>query len=140
MELKNSMRNVSSLVGGAVAAVALATALSCGGSSSTGPSPGGCTPSANPNTLVVMNSTICPQAITVTRGTQLTISNQDSQAHEMTSDPHPEHTDCPELNQIGFVNPGQSRSSGNLNTARRCGMHDHSNPNNAALKATVTIQ
>ena len=46
----------------------------------------------------------------------------------MTSDPHPEHTDCPELNQIGFLNTGQSRPSGNLNTARRCGIHDHSNP------------
>ena len=134
------MRNVSTLVGGAAAAIALAAALSCGGSSSTGPSSGGCTPSANPNTLVVMNNAICPQAITVNRGTQLTITNQDSQTHEMTSDPHPEHTDCVELNQIGFLNPGQSRASGNLNTAKRCGMHDHGNPNSAALKATITIQ
>ena len=52
--------------------------------------------------------------------------NSDSRTHEMDSDPHPEHTDCPELNQIGFLNPGQSRQSGNLNTARKCGMHDHS--------------
>ena len=134
------MRNVTSLAGGAAAAIALAAALSCGGSSSTGPTPGTCTPSANPNTLVVMNNAICPQAITVARGSQLTISNQDSQTHDMTSDPHPEHTDCPELNTIGFLNPGQSRASNNLNTARRCGMHDHSNPNSNALKATITIQ
>jgi hypothetical protein len=133
------MRNVSSLIGSAAAAIALAAALSCGGSSSTGPS-GTCTPSSNPATLVVMNNAICPQAITVTRGTQLTIINQDSQTHDMTSDPHPEHTDCPELNQIGFLSTNQSRTSGNLNTARRCGMHDHSNPNSNALKATITIQ
>jgi hypothetical protein len=133
------MRNVSRLVGGAAAAFVLAAALSCGGSSSTGPS-GTCTPSANPATLVVMNNAICPQAITITRGTQLTISNQDSQSHDMTSDPHPEHTDCPELNAIGFLNPGQTRASNNLNTARRCGMHDHSNPNSTALRATITIQ
>jgi len=99
-----------------------------------------CTTSSNPQTLVVMNNQICPTAITVTRGTQLTISNQDSQSHDMTSDPHPEHTDCPELNAIGFLNPGQTRSSNNLNTARRCGMHDHSNPNSTALRATITIQ
>jgi len=133
------MRNVSSLVGGAAAAFAIAAAFSCGGSSSTGPS-GTCTPSTNPNTLVVMNGAICPQAITVTRGSQLTITNQDSQTHDMTSDPHPEHTDCPELNQIGTLNTGQTRSSGNLNTARRCGMHDHINPDRASLKATITIQ
>jgi hypothetical protein len=58
----------------------------------------------------------------------------------MSSDPHPEHTDCPELNQIGTLNTGQTRSSGNLNTARRCGMHDHINPDRASLKATITIQ
>ena len=133
------MRNVSSLVGGAAAALALAAAFSCGGSSSTGPS-GTCTPSANPNTLVVMNNAVCPSAITVARGGQVTVINQDSTSHDMTSDPHPEHTDCPELNAIGFLNPGQTRSSNNLNTARRCGMHDHINPNSTALRATITIQ
>jgi plastocyanin len=87
-----------------------------------------------------MNNAICPQALTVTRGSQVTIQNQDSRTHDMTSDPHPEHSECPELNQIGFLNTGQSRTSGNLNTARRCGMHDHGDPNNGSLKATITIQ
>ena len=133
------MPNVSNLVGGAAAALALAAALSCG-KSSTGPS-GTCTPSASPNTLVIQNNALCPSTITVARGGQLTIINQDSsQTHNMTSDPHPAHTDCQELNQIGFLNPNQSRTSGNLNTARRCGMHDHDNPDSAALKATITIQ
>ena len=133
------MRNVSSLIGGAAAAIALAAALSCGGSSSTGPT-GTCTPSSNANTLVVMNNAICPTSLTVTRGSQLTIANQDSQSHDMTSDPHPEHTDCPEINAIGFLTPGQTRSSNNLNTARTCGIHDHANPNSNALKARITIQ
>jgi hypothetical protein len=134
------MPNVRNLTG-AAAVITLAAALSCGGSSSSSTSPSGsCTPSSNPNTLVVMNNTICPQTLTVTLGAQLTIQNQDSRSHEMTSDPHPSHTDCPELNQIGFLNSGQSRTSGNLNTARRCGMHDHSDPERASLKATVTIQ
>ena len=129
------------LTGGAAAA-ALAAAISCGGSSSpatTGPS-ATCTPSSNANTLVIQNNTICPSALTVTRGTQITILNSDSRTHEMDSDPHPEHTDCPELNQIGFLNPGQSKQGGNLNTARRCGMHDHNSPDTAALKVTITIQ
>src|SRR3954466_14493819 len=124
-------------------ACALALAAACGSDSSsgtTGPSGGGCTPSANANTLVIQNNTICPQTITVARGSQLTILNSDSRNHEMDSDPHPEHTDCPELNQIGFLSPGQSRISGNLNTARKCGMHDHSSPDTASLKATITIQ
>jgi hypothetical protein len=128
------------IFGMAAAAIVLAAALSCGGSSSS-PSPpsGGCTPSANPNTLVIMNNSICPQTLTVSRGSQLTIMNQDSNTHEMNSDPHPEHTDCPEID-IGFLATGQSRSSNNLNIARRCGIHDHNNSTRDSLKATITIQ
>jgi hypothetical protein len=136
------MRNLSTFVGGTAAALTLAAAISCGGddsSNSTGPS-GSCTPSTNPATLVIQNNAICPQAITIARGGQLTIINQDSRSHDMTSDPHPSHTDCPELNQIGFLNSNQQRQSGNLTTARNCGMHDHSDPERASLKATITIQ
>ena len=134
------MQNVSTLVGGTAAAIAVATVLSCGGKSSSSTAPSGtCTPSGNANTLVLMNNSICPQALTVSRGSQLTIINQDSNTHEMASDPHPEHTDCPEIT-IGFLSPGQTKSSGNLNTARSRGIHDHNNSTSQALKATITIQ
>jgi hypothetical protein len=70
----------------------------------------------------------------------VTMINNDSRVHEMDSDPHPEHTQCPEINQIDFLNPGQSRSSGNLNTARTCGYHDHTNPQTTSLQGRITIQ
>ena len=126
-------------------AAAIALAVACGSSSSpssggsTSPS-GACTPSSSPATLVIQNNTICPSALTVARGTQITVLNSDSRTHEMDSDPHPEHTECPELNQVGFLNPAQSKQSGNLNIARKCGMHDHNSPDTAGLKATITIQ
>jgi plastocyanin len=135
------MRSVRNLVGGLVAASAVAAALSCGGSSSSSTSPSGsCTPSSSPTTLVIMNNTVCPQSLTVARGTQVTFSNQDSVVHEMDSDPHPEHTDCVEINQVDFLNPGQSRQTGNLNVAKRCGFHDHGRPDTASLKGTIIIQ
>ena len=133
------MSHVTKLVRGAVAAVAAAAAMSCGGSSSTTTTPT-TTPATNTTTIVISNNAVSPQNITVTRGSQVTITNNDSRVHEMTSDPHPEHTDCSELNQIGFLNPGQSRQSGNLNTVRRCGFHDHGNPGNSALSGSITIQ
>ena len=135
------MRRIARLVSMAAMAGAIAAVFSCGGttSPSTGSS-GTCTPSANPATLVIQNNTICPSTLTVSRGTQLTILNSDSRSHEMTSDPHPEHTDCTELNSIGFLNTGQSRQSGNLNIARKCGIHDHRSPDVTSLKATITIQ
>src|SRR5471030_420184 len=114
-------------VGGTAVAATVALVMACGSSTSNSTSPSGsCTPSSSPATFVLMNNTVCPTTMTVPRGTQITISNQDSRTHEMDSDPHPEHTDCPELNQIDFLNPGQARQSGNLNIARKCGFHDHS--------------
>ena len=128
-------------LGGAAIAATVALVMACGSSTSNSTSPSGsCTPSSSPATFVLMNNTVCPTTMTVPRGTQITISNQDSRTHEMDSDPHPEHTDCPELNQIDFLNPGQARQSGNLNIARNCGFHDHGNPDNAAIKGSVTIQ
>jgi len=122
-------------------AAAIVTAACGGGSSSSTTSPsGGCTPSANANTIVIQNNQVCPQTLTIAIGGQVTFINNDSRVHEMDSDPHPEHTDCPALNQVDFLNPGQSRTSGNLTVARRCGFHDHSSPETASLKGTITIQ
>jgi len=136
------MINAKMMFAAGVAATAFAIAAACGGgssSSTTGPT-GTCTPSSNPNTIVIQNNQVCPQTLTVALGSQVTMINNDSQVHDMESDPHPEHTDCPPLAQIGFLNPGQSRSSGNLITARRCGFHDHGRPDVAGLKGTITIQ
>jgi hypothetical protein len=128
------------LVGG-TAAAACALLVACGGSDSNPSGPtGSCTPSSNPNTIVIQNNQVCPQTLTVARGSQVTMINNDSRVHEMDSDPHPEHTQCPELNQIDFLNPGQSRSSGNLNVARTCGYHDHTSPDTNSLKGTIIIQ
>ena len=58
----------------------------------------------------------------------------------MNSDPHPDHINCPPINDVGFLSPGQSKTTGNLNTARTCGFHDHNDPSNAALTGNIVIQ
>ena len=70
----------------------------------------------------------------------MTFINNDSRSHDMASDPHPEHSTCPELNQIGFLTSGQTRTSGNLNTARTCTFHDHNLPADRSLQGSVIIQ
>ena len=114
----------------------------CGGSSpGTGPSTGGtCTAGSTSTTITISNNSVCPQNITVPRGTQVTFVNNDSRTHEMTSDPHPEHTDCPEINQVGFISPGQTKLTGNLNTRRTCGFHDHDQPTSASLQGSIVIK
>jgi hypothetical protein len=59
----------------------------------------------------------------------------------MTSDPHPEHTDCVEINQVGVINPGQTKQTGNMTTNRTvCGFHDHDAPAVTGLQGSITIQ
>ena len=81
-----------------------------------------------------------PKSLTISPGTQVTFVNNDRINHEMASNPHPEHTDCPEINQVGFLVPGQSRQTGNLNTTRTCRYHDHGDSLNSAWQGTITIR
>jgi plastocyanin len=76
----------------------------------------------------------------VPAGTRVTFINNDIRAHDMESNPHPEHTDCPEINQVGFISAGQTKLTGNLNTRRTCGFHDHELPNNVGLQGSIVIQ
>jgi len=125
------------------AATSVAIAAACGSSSSGGTGPSGtitCSSLPDNKTVLIVNNAICPQTVTVTRGSQVTFINNDNRAHEMNSNPHPEHTDCPEINQVGHLEPGQRRQTGNLNTARNCGFHDHLNDQNRSLQGTITIQ
>jgi len=69
----------------------------------------------------------------------VTFINNDSQPHDMDSNPHPEHTDCPPLN-VGFIAAGAQGVTQNLNTARTCGFHDHNQPSNTAFQGTIRIQ
>jgi hypothetical protein len=99
------------------------------------------TPAPEPATVITVSRTGAnPRNIVVPRGAQVTFVNEDGRVHEMFSDPHPEHTDCPEFDTVGRLRPGESRQTTNLVTAQTCRFHDHLEPNDNALKGTVTIQ
>lgn len=133
----------------AIVAAALAGLMfACGGSSdssgtsSTTTSPTGtCTTGSNVTTIVITSAgAVCPANITVARGAQVTFVNQHTRAHDMFSDPHPNHDDCNEINSVGHLEPGQSRQTGNLVVAKKCGFHDHELFDNKALQGAITIQ
>lgn len=91
-------------------------------------------------TFTITSAGVSPKSITVAPGTRVTFINNDSRAHDMESNPHPEHTDCPPINQVGFITPGQTKQTGNLNTVRTCGFHDHDQSDNRNLQGTIVIQ
>jgi plastocyanin len=137
------MRTMTRL--GAVAVVVMAAAA-CGGggdSTPTGPTPGGGGSGGGASTSATVtieaNGRVNPSTVTITQGGRVTFVNNHTRDHDMSSDPHPTHTDCPEMGQVGFLATGQSRTSGNVNTVRTCGFHDHNAPGDTGLQGRITI-
>ena len=91
-------------------------------------------------TITITSAGASPQTVTIAAGGRVTFVNNDSRSHNMSSDPHPTHTDCSALNQVGFLAPGQSRDTGMLTTVRTCGFHDHDQPSNSGLRGQIIIQ
>jgi plastocyanin len=132
------------LVGHTAAAVGLALAIACGGSSGgspTNPSPPSGGPGPSGATITIANSTATPQSVTISVGQSVTFVNNDSRSWEITSNPHPVHTDCPAINAVSSIQPGATELTDAFTTARTCGFHEHSsNDSIAGLRGTITIR
>lgn len=123
-----------------LAAVVAGLALwSCGGGSSSSPSVTS-DPSTASITITMTSTGVSPNPIRVSPGTRVRFLNNDSRQHEMTSDPHPAHTDCVEINQVGLISTGQTKETGNLNAVKTCGYHDHQNPDDRNFQGRIIIQ
>lgn len=130
-----------------LAAGLLLAGAACGGGSDspTAPSGGGGgtggTGGASESATITISSSgvVSPSSVTIRQGGRVTFVNSDSRAHDMASDPHPTHEDCPPMDQVGFLAAGQTRTSGNFNTVRTCGFHDHNLPGNTGLQGRITI-
>ncbi|MEO7273518.1 MAG: hypothetical protein ABIX28_05205 [Vicinamibacterales bacterium] len=110
---------------------------SCGGSGGGPSAPSG--GSADGRTITITANGATPTSLTLAPGTRVLFVNNDTRTHNMTSDPHPEHDVCPEINTVGLLAPGQSRETGNLNAVRTCGFHDHDNPPPAGSRWTGAL-
>jgi len=123
----------------------LAGTNACGGGGGNPVGPGGGGGSGGPGPVgatitIGANDAVSPASVTINAGESVTFVNNGTQPHEMTSDPHPAHTDCPALNAVGLLNPGQSRTSNALTASRTCGFHDHRNDSNPSLRGSVIIR
>jgi plastocyanin len=121
----------------AAAACAMMLAASCGGGSPAAPAP----PAANPFRITISAAgVVTPVELVVPPGTRVLFINEHSRPHDMTSDDHPDHLDCPAINSVGLLNSGQSRETGNLVAIRTCGFHDHINPADSRLAGRIVIR
>lgn len=126
-------------------------AVACGGGSPTSPGGGsgsgsggvgstGAVGAVGATITIGANSAVSPAQVTVATGQSVTFTNNDTRSHDMSSDPHPTHTNCPSIANVGVLQPGQSKSTFGFATAGTCGFHDHNNPESAGLRGNIVIQ
>jgi hypothetical protein len=126
-------------------AAGLAAAVACGGGGGpTGPSGGGGGGGGSQGPVgatitIGANGVVTPNRVEITVGQSVSFVNNHNVNHEMSSDPHPAHSDCPAIN-VGGVAPGASRTSNALTTARTCTYHDHTDDTNVNLRGTIVVR
>lgn len=127
----------------------LVLAVACGGgggsrsgtptspSPSSGSPPGGSTGAAA--VITITSAGLSVSEVRVEVNARVLFVNDDSRAHEIRSAPHPTHTDCPPINDVGLLAPGARRETGALTRAGTCGFHDHLDPENANLHGRILV-
>lgn len=123
-----------------LAAFAAGSACNGGGNGSIGPGNPGGTPGPIGATITIANGGVNPASVAISVGQSVTFVNNDSRGRQIASDPHPNHTDCPAINAVGLLQPGQSRPTHALTTVRTCGFHDHDDPDNANMRGQIEIR
>jgi len=86
------------------------------------------------------NGAVSPSQVNVSVNQSVTFVNSSTQPHDMESDPHPAHTACPSIANVGLLQPGQSKTTFGFANAGTCGYHDHNDSENAGLKGRITVQ
>jgi plastocyanin len=129
------------------AAVICLVLAGCGGGSSsatptpTGPSPAPAAPEG-PGTTAIVTITaagVSPKEVTIASGGRVTFINNDVRPHDIAGGPDPAHPDCPEIDAVAFLTPGQQRATAPFGTARTCEYHDHSF-HSSIMTGTIVIR
>ena len=137
-----------SIVAGALSIGLFATSLGCGSGSPTSPSSAvtvvaGSTGATGGSgaTITITSNGINPSSVTVAVGQSVTFVNNDSRAHEIASDPHPQHGSCPSVEQgLNTLAAGQTRLTQGFAGAGTCTFHDHLDNANRAFQGSIRIQ
>ncbi len=128
------------MTGQVLAAGWLVGLAACGGGDGSTPTSPGSNPGPSGATITIAEGRVTPASVTINVGQSVTFVNNNGRGHNVTSDPHPNHTDCPAINAVGNMTNGQTRLTNALTTARTCGFHNHDDPDNANFRGSIIIR
>jgi hypothetical protein len=81
-----------------------------------------------------------PPNIVVAAGGRVRFENADDRPHSIRSNPIDTHADCPPINEVGLLSPGQAKVTGLLPEPRTCGYHDELSETSQLLTGSITIR
>ena len=131
-------RSTLYLAGSLLAVAALVLAIGCSYDSPT--APGDLMPGPEGASISITASGLTPNAVTITSGQSVTFVNTDSVAHEIVSAPVPSYDDCPAINRVGRLEPGQRTQTGALTASRSCGFLDLLRTGDSRWQGTIAVR
>ena len=135
----DSMKRSTRILVNGIVGIGMALTLSaCDDSNPAGPNTGD--DGSIALTITIEAAGVSPKDATIARGQRVRFVNNDTVSHTMFSDPHQAHTDCPGLNAIDLLNPGQSKTSNNMDNVRVCTYHDEQRDTDARYRGTIRVQ
>ena len=130
------MRRKRVLISGTLIAAALALAVvtvACDSGSPTSPSTG------TVATVTITSSGVSPQQTRINLGQVVRFVNNDTVNRQINSNPFPAHDDCPPINQVDVLTPGQSKMTAVFSLAGTCGFHEHVTEGATAFTGEILV-
>lgn len=87
--------------------------------------------------VYITENGVVPQNIKIKSASQITFFQADASLHDISSGPHPTHTEYPPLN-IGFLKRGESKTV-TFPTKGSFGFHDHLNDGDTRLQGKIEV-
>jgi hypothetical protein len=124
----------------AVGCILTLTIAACGSvAAPTAPVPSPALPSEV--TINVTATGFKPKDAELAVGGHARFENIDDRLHSIASNPLISHADCPPINEVGVLVPGQSKLTGVLTEAKTCGYHDTASEGSGqVLMGTITVR
>jgi plastocyanin len=97
-------------------------------------------PSEAEATITIGAAGVFPREVRIKAWGRVKFVNNDTRSHAILSDPFDLHTQCPPINAVGVLPPGESGTTGTLNLPGTCGFHDHNNHDDASLRGRIVVE
>jgi multidrug efflux pump subunit AcrA (membrane-fusion protein) len=104
-----------------VRGLALITLVFLTGSCGSSPS----SPGEAQATITITSTGVSPKEVRIKAFGHVRFVNNDTRDRTIVSDPVNVHTQCPSINAVGLLRPGQSRETSSMHPPGTCGFHDH---------------